>query len=207
MLQKGVLGKYWERNKAYGEVCIPFSLLKEYELDITHFLGIYDLKYSSFLQYFLEGIIPVDRVKILLGKVQQFLFNQKELVRSERIEVLKLILEESLDARNYEITSISLSTLLYTQKWVFHPDKGRQLEYNKLLLESLAETGDLEKCDVGFKLASKALATISQYEEDQKKHRENVGQAKAMKWLTIALIFVGLVQAGVTLYGIFQSGS
>jgi hypothetical protein len=114
---------------------------------------------------------------------------------SERIECLKLILEETLVERAYEVHSTSLSTLLYTQKWIFHPDKTRQVGYNELLLSSLEKSGDLEKTKDGFKLLPKALLTISQYEEDQKKHRENVAQSKAMKWLTLALIIVGLAQA------------
>ncbi|WP_421419712.1 hypothetical protein ACN9JF_07800 [Pseudoalteromonas lipolytica] len=198
---KGVTGKYWADNDEFGRVSIPFYLMGDYELDITHFYGRYDLRYGSIAQYFWEGIVPVDKTKILIGKGSQFLFNQKELVRSERIEVLKVILEKELDQRQYEISSVALTTLLYTEKWVFHPDKSRQLRYNDLLLRSLHESGDLERTQHGFKLSSKALVTIAQYEEDQKKHRENISQAKSMKWLTVALIVVGLIQASVTFWG------
>lgn len=201
LFPKGVTGKYWADNEALGRVSIPFYLMGDYELDITHFYGRYDLRYESIAQYFWEGIVPVDKTKILIGNGSQFLFNKKELVRSERIEVLKLILENELDQRQYEISSVALSTLLYTQRWVFHPDKSRQLRYNDLLLSSLHESGDLEKTQYGFKLSSKALVTISQYEEDQKKHRENISQAKSMTKLTTVLIFVGLIQALVTFCG------
>lgn len=197
---EGVTGKYWANGEEFGRVSIPFYLMGDYELDITHFYGRYDLRYRSITQYFWEGIVPVDKTKILIGKGSQFLFNKKELVRSERVEVLKIILEKELDQLQYEISSVALSTLLYTEKWVFHPDKSRQLRYNDLLLRSLHESGDLEKTQHGFRLSSKALVTIAQYEEDQKKHRENISQAKSMKWLTVALIFVGLIQAFVTLW-------
>lgn len=204
---RGVTGKYWVDNEDLGTVCIPFQLMGDYELDITHFYGRYDLRYGSIAQYFWEGVIPVDKTRILIGKGQQFLFNKKELVRSERVEVLKLILEKELDQRGYTTSSISLSTLLYTEKWVFHPDKTRQMRYNDLLLKSLHETGDLEKAEHGFRLSSKALATIARYEEDQKKHRESIGQASAMKWLTLALIFVGVIQALVMLWVGKSAGS
>ncbi|QSX33779.1 hypothetical protein JYB87_00550 [Shewanella avicenniae] len=197
---KGVTGKYWLDNKEFGRISIPFYLMGDYELDITHFYGRYDLRYGSIAQYFWEGLIPVDKAKILIGKGSQFLFNKKELVRSERIEVLKVILEKELDQGQHEISAVSLSTLLYTEKWVFHPDKSRQLRYNDLLLHSLHESGDLVKTQYGFKLCSKALVTIAQYEEDQKKHRENISQAKSMKWLTVALVVVGLIQASVSIW-------
>ncbi|MDF2183162.1 hypothetical protein [Neptuniibacter sp. CAU 1671] len=201
VLPEGVTGKYWSYGEEFGRVSIPFYLMGDYELDITHFYGRHDLRYGSIPQYFWEGIVPIDKTKILIGKGSQFLFNKKELVRSERIEVLKIILEKELDQRQYEISSVALSSLLYTEKWVFHPDKSRQQRYNDLLLRSLHESGDLEKTKYGFRLSSKALVTIARYEEDQKKHRENISQANSMKWLTLALIFVGLIQALVTFCG------
>lgn len=128
-------------------------------------------------------------------------------MRSERIETLKLILEETIENRTFIVSSVSLSGLLYTQKWVFHPDKSRQLAYNDLLLKSLVESGELTSVQYGFKLSPKALVTISEYEEDQKRHRDNLAQSSATKWLTFALIIVGLVQAGVTYYGVYKNGS
>ncbi|MED5514730.1 hypothetical protein [Pseudoalteromonas sp. MB47] len=204
---KGVTGKYWINKEDFGELSIPWSWLTDYEIDITHFYGTYDLRYSSVTQYLLEGILPWDKLKILIGKVQQFLFNRKELVRSERIETLKIILEETIDNRSFTVSSVSLSSLLYTQKWVFHPDKSRQLAYNDLLLRSLEESGELTSVQHGFKLSPKALVTISAYEEDQKRHRDNLAQSTATKWLTFALIFVGLIQAGVAYYGVYVNGS
>jgi hypothetical protein len=204
---KGVTGKYWLNKSEFEELSIPWSWLVNYELDITHFYGTYDLRYSSILQYFFEGILPWDKLKIVLGKVQQFLFNRKELIRSERIETLKIILEETIENRNFTVSSISLLGLLYTQKWVFHPDKSRQIAYNDLLLKSLAESGELLSVQYGFKLSPKALVTISTYEEDQKRHKDNLAQSSATKWLTLALIIVGLIQASVTYYGVYNTGS
>lgn len=199
----GVTGMYWENNMEFGVISIPFYLLGEYELDITYFYGPYDLRYESIFQYFYEGLIPVDKIKILIGKGHQFLFNKKELIRSERVEVLKLLLEKELDnnSHGYCTSAINLSTLLYTARWVFHPDKSRQLRYNDLLLKSILLSGDLERCNNGFKLSPQALVTISNYEEEQRKHRENVAQAKAMKWLTVGLMIVGVIQAVITLRG------
>ena len=199
---KGVTGLYWQNNEDLGRVSIPFSLMNEVDLDITHFYGRYDLRYSSIAHFFWEGMIPVDKAKVLFGEGQQFLFNKKELIRSERMEVLKILLEKELDHRDYEVSTVQLSTLLYTEKWVFHPDKNRQLRYNDLLLKSLCDSGDLVRSQYGFKLSAKCLVTLSQFEEDQKRHRENISQARSIKWLTLGLIFVGLVQAMVAYIGL-----
>lgn len=50
----GVTGKYWLNKKDYGELSIPWTWLSDYELDITHFYGRYDLRYSSISKYFLK---------------------------------------------------------------------------------------------------------------------------------------------------------
>lgn len=197
VLKKGFKGKFWSGEKEHTDVCIPFSLLKDEALDITHFFGAYDLKYKSLTSYFFSGVLPVDRCKIWLGKLDQFLFNRKGLIRSERIDTLKLILERTIENRNFKLNEISLATMLHTQKWVFHPDKERQLSYGKLLLESLVESGELIKERYEYKLSAKALITISDYEDESKRHNQNLAQSKSMKWLTIVLIIVAIAQTTV----------
>ncbi|MEG3768771.1 hypothetical protein [Alteromonas sp. 14N.309.X.WAT.G.H12] len=198
VLEKGFEGKFWSGEKEHTNVCIPFSLLENEKLDITHFYGPYDLKYKSLTSYFFEGVLPIDKLKIAFGKLDQFIFNRKGLIRSERIDTLKIILEKTIESQNFKFNEISLATMLHTQKWVFHPDKERQLSYSKLLLESLVESGELIKVDFQYKLSPKALSTISDYEDELKKHNQNLAQSKSMKWLTIVLIIVAVVQTTVT---------
>lgn len=195
---RGITGKFWSDGDELGKVSIPFNLIGDFELDIIHFYGPNDFRYDSLSKYFWKGFIPIDKTKLLLHKGQQFLFNKKELVRSERIEVLKLILEKELDDGGYETSPVCLSTLLHTEKWVFHPDKSRQLRYNNLLLNSLYESGDLEKTQHGFRLSPKALVTLSQFQADQNKQKQSDQQASSMKWLTFALVAVGIAQVFVT---------
>lgn len=195
-----VSGKYWHGDNGFGYVTIPFSSLRDYDFDITHFYGPYDLKYSSITDYFFNGIVPLNKTKILLGKVDQFLFNKKELLRAERIEVLKLILERTIDEKDFSVSPTSLLSILHTLKWMFHPDQERQLRHSTLLLKSLHSSEDLFLDNYSYKLSEKALITISNYEEETKKHEENIAQSKAMKYLTGALIFVGLIQVITTIY-------
>ena len=169
---KGFIGRYWANSDDHYIVCLPFSLVKEYEIDINHFISTYDFRYNSLLKYFIGRFLLFSRAEILLDKIEQFFFNKKELLRSERIDVLKIIIELTIDNYSYEISTVQLSTLLYTQKWVFHPDKDRQLRYNRLLLDSLVHSGDLTRNGSGYKLTSQALVTISKYEDDQRMHKQ-----------------------------------
>ncbi len=199
---EGVTGKYWLNNEELGDKLIPWSELSNYNFVIEHFYGFYNLRYSSVSEYFFHNVLPLDKLKIFLGKANQFLFNRSELVRSERIDTLKLILEQTIINKDYFIAPTSLTSLLYSYKWVYHPDRTEQLAYNGLLLESLCESGELTTVKGGYKLTPKALITISNHNEEQTRHSDNLSQLNSTKFLTLALVFVGLIQACITLYGI-----
>ncbi|CAN8139716.1 hypothetical protein THIOSC15_1800003 [uncultured Thiomicrorhabdus sp.] len=78
VLPEGVTGKYWSDGEEIGRVSISFCLMGDYELDITHFYGRHDLRYGSIAQYFWEGIVPVDKTKILIGNEEKSAPNRAE---------------------------------------------------------------------------------------------------------------------------------
>ncbi|EKF9485167.1 hypothetical protein O1C26_003548, partial [Vibrio cholerae] len=108
---------------------------------------------------------------------------------------LQLILEKTVDDNTFSITPYKLSNLLYTERWYYHPDRERNYNYNVLLLDSLVASNDLIKEKYGYKLSCYAMVSLSQFEQDERKHKETLKQSKAMSWLTFVLIIVGLMQA------------
>ncbi|HDZ9392160.1 TPA: hypothetical protein RUZ63_003389, partial [Vibrio cholerae] len=60
---------------------------------------------------------------------------------------------------------------------------------------SLVASNDLIKEKYGYKLSCYAMVSLSQFEQDERKHKETLKQSKAMSWLTFVLIIVGLMQA------------
>lgn len=190
-------GKKWEKGNTQDHTSIAFDELDDPNvyLDIIHFYEIYDFRYTSLRSYFLNVIVPINRLKIFLHKFGLFISNRKQLVRSERMYILQLILEKSLDNSNYKAHAVQLMTELHTQAWVYHPDKDRQIAYNKLLLKSLEGTGDLEAVTSGYKITGKALETLSKFELEVKQHKQSLTQARAITFLTLVLVVVGCVQA------------
>jgi hypothetical protein len=93
-------------------------------------------------------------------------------------------------------------TYIHTARWVHHPNREMEIRYNKLVLDSLEKSGDLEKEDgsLYYKLSGGSLKSISDFAEQERRHKEALWQAKSMKWLTIALVFVGIIQA-LTIWG------
>ena len=107
---------------------------------------------------------------------------------------LRLILERTLANRDYQTSAVAFMTELYSDRWVFHPDKDQHISYGRLLLDSLVESGDLKKVEVSYCLSPKALLTIASYEEEERKHRDSLRQQRALSWLTFALVTVGAIQ-------------
>lgn len=66
---------------------------------------------------------------------------------------------------------------------------------DEFVLDSLVETSDLQANQNGYQLLAKAIATLSDFEEDERRHRDQVRNQKILAILTTALVVVGLIQA------------
>lgn len=198
---RGVEGRWLEGDTYELSASIPNAQLRPMHCQFTHFIGIYEFRYRSALAFLAQEFLLLPQLSILRDKASQFIFNRKTLVRKERVEILRLAIEATVENSKYELHPMSLATRIYSNRWIFHPRKTQILNYFSLLLDSLADSGDLTRKDGGYKLAPKALVTLSQYEEEERKHQAMLVQQRAMKWLTFVLIFVGLLQAFVTWKG------
>ncbi|SBT11906.1 hypothetical protein [Vibrio celticus] len=194
----GVKGRQWSYDSYTEESHVDFEDINKANIEITHFYKTYDIQYFSLNDYLLKGVLPYYQLTIQFNKTAQVFYNRKELTRSERMTTLELILEKTIDDREFGVTVYGLSSLLHSQRWYYHPDRKRNTNYNELLLESLVESGDLEKDNDVYRLSRHALVSLSQHEQDDRKHKETLSQSKAMTKLTFALIFVGLIQAYIT---------
>jgi hypothetical protein len=88
-------------------------------------------------------------------------------------------------------------TDLYTIKWVLHPQGDQQQQKLEFYLDSLVATGELIKNNHKYVVTGHALRTIEEYEEQERKHTENVKMQWRMFWLTLAILALTLVQAGL----------
>jgi len=192
--RKGLLGRWWNGNRFESECCIPYAYLAFDEVQITHYIGIYEFGFASPLSFLVQEVLRWPYLLIARDRIAQFFFNKQTLVRKDRIHVLRLIVEATLSERTFSCSSPRLMSLLYSNRWVFHPDKAQSLAYCSLLLDSLVASGDLTREQGAYRLAPKALATLAQFEEDERKHRDLIVQQRILKWLTAGLVLVGGAQ-------------
>lgn len=176
------------------------SALKK-DLRIRHYYGLSTIEYNSIYDFLFNYITKYTYLKIhilrILEKYLQFSFNKKKLISKQRIELLRFMMEDQIDRTHKGIGVIDLMTKLYSIRWVMHPSRDHTEQKLELYLDSLIDSGELEKINLEYVVQGKALSTIERYEEEERRHREAVILQKKMVSLTIILAFLALIQSGV----------
>ena len=198
---KGVIGKYFDGNAFCGDSCIPYELFNLSDIRITHFYGTATFEYKSHFNYVLHGFTRKDIVLSHLRRISsyilQFYFNRTKLIMVQRHELLKVLVQNYIDSTHTGIGHLDLMAKLYSIRWIMHP-KGEEVEKKlKLYLDSLVETGELSKINTEYVVNGKAIVTIENYEEAERRHRDNIKAQRRMIYLTVLLAIFALVQAGV----------
>lgn len=196
-------GLWWNGDKYDDECCLHFKHVQITQIKIRHYNGLYTTIYSGLIDYLLTGATGYERTKVFYNRtwtqVSQFFFNRRKLVTLERLQILRLLISRHIESDGKEFSSMDLMSDIYTIKWILHPEREKQEKKIELYLESLAETGELKKVETyNYVVTGKSIVTLSQYEENERRHRENKRIQFMMALLTIALILVGLVQAYVS---------
>lgn len=189
-------------NEGFVEVgSVDYNHLKKYQLRITHHYGLYDTKYIGLIDYFLTGFTKIDQLKCNLHKLfnntQQFFFNRKEFATFDRIEILRALIELKFIGQGDKFMTMDLMTQLYSLRWVMHPENQTQENRLQLFVDSFVDSGELITTDGGYSysVTGKAINTLSKYEEQERRHKENKILQKRMLLLTFAIVAVGILQA------------
>jgi hypothetical protein len=198
---KNVFAKRWdEERREYGQPAILHeSLLKNRSVEVTHYFRGYKTVYHSALNVVVSEFIKWPYVGVIVGVffdwLHQKMFNRLRLVRRERMEILRVIKEETFKDRNFHVACTGIIGILHSNRSWFHPQREELLSYYEMLLMSLADTGDLIiEEGISFKLAPKGFATLAEYEREEQKYEENSRMQKWMVRLTFILAFVGVCQ-------------
>lgn len=201
-----ISGKLWSPGSGYGDVVtINIKDIHEYEIRITHHYGLYDTKYIGLLNYCLTGFTRFDELKCKFYRwretTKQFFYNRKQLATFDRIEILRALIELKIFGHGDNFMAMDILTHLYSMRWVAHPESDFLETRIQLFVDSFVESGELSKIDgCHYSVTGKAINTLSQYEEQERRHNENKKLQKRMLCLTIAIVGVGILQAAITLY-------
>jgi hypothetical protein len=197
----GVNGKFFDGNKSCSDACIPYKWLNLSDIRVTHFYGTSTFEYKSFIKYILNGFtrkdLALSYLRHIYANILQFFFNRTKLVMVQRHELLKTLVQNHFKSTHTGIDQLDLMTKLHSIRWITHPEGEAVEKELELYLDSLVETGKLSKINTEYVVKGKAIVTIENYEEAERRHRDNLRSQRRMIYLTILLAIFALVQAGV----------
>lgn len=190
----------WSGQSFDQPVIVALSSVDANDVSITHFYGYSEVQYSGVLDFVLGRtlFLPYVRIHVVrfVEAVDQYFFNKKKLLTRQRIELLKFLVQRQLEGAPIS-GPIDLMTGLYSVKWVYHPDKESQRKRLTFHLDSLVDTGELRRAGLKYELTGEALKAIEIYEEQERKHTENVKIQRRMFWLTLAIVLLTGAQANL----------
>ena len=165
-------------------------------IQIVHYYGLWDVKWYSIWQFLFDYFTRLSYIKIFISKIDQHFFNKTKLITKRRMELLQYLVD-NFAYENKPIDAYKLMTALYSVKWYSHPKNTEQQGKIEFYLESLVESGEINKINNKLYLNAKSLRTIEEYEEEERRHTENVKIQRGMLWITLAVFLLALVQAEI----------
>lgn len=190
----------WDGDHFSENTFIPLAHIDQKDIFVAHYYGLSVVRFTGIYDLVINRLTRWPYIKIHFMRVAerfgQYIFNKKKLVTKQKVDLLRILLSRHLEG-NTSLDSFHLMSDLYTIKWVLHPDGDAQRRKLALHLDALAHTGELKRQQDRYVLTGLALSAIEEYEEQERRHTENVKTQKLMVWLTLAIVLLTLVQAGL----------
>ncbi len=212
VFKRGLRGRSWSDGNGYRKkVTLKNQDIRKIEFSATHFLGTATFNYSSPLRFLIKEYLGFPKISIAYDKVQQWWFNSRTPRRTNRIKLLNKLIGFRLEIDGTEygypmdnngLGIFEVLTKIHGDRFYRHPSfVATKAEY-ELILESLVDSGDVSVVNHNFRATGKALSTIARYEQENRRHREQMQHNSWIKWLTLALVIVGCIQG----YAVLSNG-
>jgi hypothetical protein len=139
----------------------------------------------------------------LIERLKQSRYNKSLRVRDDRTEILQVVVDEHLRRRsingapilgNVEIDKFDVFQLLYGERVWGHPRNDELFARLDLMVDSLIVSGDLREENSRIIVSGRSLETLTSNVAEDRKHRDQVGYNKAIKWLTFGLLVTAIAQ-------------
>ncbi len=195
-------GLKWNGSSYSDNFTMSISDIERGSLNITHYYGLSEITYDNIhdvaWHYITRFIYLKIHVYRYIDSTYQYFFNKRKLITKKRMELLRLMMDDQLDRTHNGISSFDLMTKIYSMRLFLHPSWEFQHKKMELYLGSLVSSGELEKTNSReYVVTGKAISTIENYEEDERRHTEAVKLQRKIFWLTLIAVIFAVVQSGV----------
>jgi hypothetical protein len=207
---KVIEGMAWSEDRFQSPTTIPVTDVEAWSPKFIRFYGFNKINYPSLADFLVSELTFRPWRAYLKESFAQSLYNYRTKFRKDRIEVLKRLVQVSLkeaEKNNGLLTTnswksvVGLLSEVYGNRVYGHPGYEAEAAHFRLILESLVATGELEKQKMHeFKLNGLALASISNYELEERRHRDSVRQNRLLFFVTVVMAVAAVVQAYSTFW-------
>jgi hypothetical protein len=198
----GYSGQLWVQEQD-GREC---TLLKgkvtgsNSELLIEHYFQGCQFNYRTAIGFLIANATHWHQLQIVKNKLLQDVYNRKTLLRSERNELLRYLVEDTVANRMATFNPLSIGVRLHTTRWFYHPQRQEHQAHLRLLMDSLVATGDLRRNDGRYVVEPQALATLAVYEQEERRHHDSLHASRTANCLSVAVMFVGALAVAAQLF-------
>jgi len=181
------------------ECCISVYDAWRAEPIITEYWGLVSFTFDNWPSYEREQLFRWERVKFVARRIRRSVRNRvaafRKQVAVERYAVLNTVKSLKTDVRVPH--SLDVAGSLLGNDWTDKLDAFDRLDQIEVMLDALVDLGELRKNGIGYEVTGKGIAALSQYEEEERKHRESMSLQKGIRWLTVVMAVAALLQARV----------
>ena len=198
-----IVGLFWSGNSYEYGGSIVYNLLGKFEFSACHYIGLIEVRYTSVVGFIFQETLRIPYIQIFFSELRQRIFNLKTLYRSNRIKILQILIDMRLKADTDDgisfilgdkgHSSFEIMKILYGERIFAHPQHDWLSARLDLTLESLVTSADVSEENYKFHAVGKALETISLFEEDNRRHRDQMILNWVIAILTFALVIVGIL--------------
>ena len=176
-------------------VRLSWSEAKAARLLATHFLGAYRYEHRSPMSLLLCHYLGWDRLKRRVDKIMSMLLDLREPVRIQRMELLRHLARRKIDYGERPVGIVQLQLEIYGYRGFRHRSRGRISNLLRLLVDSLVESEDVRAQGADrFEISARGIATLSEFDANEQRHKDDLRIKRALNLLTLALVIVGAGQ-------------
>lgn len=202
---QNITGRGWNGTEFDEIETVSLNELGEAQFEATRFFGFVQTKYHSLSDYLWGELTALPRRGHLKERFRQIAYNSTTRFRHDRISVLNSIVDAHLEraendkgllSKIQDAGVVQLMSDVYGNRVFAHPSFSKEAARFRLILGSLAKTGELDEMGKqSFSLNPKALATIAEYEQAERRHNDSVIHNRRLFWLTVILAIAAVAQS------------
>lgn len=193
---RGVRARYYRGSDDLPhEVTILNSQLLGLRMKAEQYFAELEIRYDSPTELVIFNWLGIPYAMLAWSRLTGSIMRRRKLVRGDRIEVLRMFLENTLKNSKYSGSVVSVMLDRYGPRvYDEHPQRDELENYYQLTLTSLVASGDLISSQGLYALSPGALNTLAAHEIEERRHADTRTRQTTMNWLTFILAIIGMLQ-------------